>query len=158
MSSSKADKQKEEDVAKTVPQVRCAPASESPPPTIIKEMEEMFLGLEFNQTVAMKLVDDQGIDFPWTLASLSDNNIATICDMICRPGGLVSGKTPDRVNQISVLAAKNLKLAAFMFKSMECCSKDNETRCANSMSVLQYQHQWELEQKTEVPKVIRTIG
>ena len=41
-------------------------------------MEEVFLGLGFSQAVAMKLVDDQEIDAPQTLASLSDEDIATI--------------------------------------------------------------------------------
>ena len=67
----------------------------------------------------MKLVDDQGIDSLWTLASISDEDIATICGMICRPGRFVSEKTPDRRNQNSILASKNLKLMAFMFKTME---------------------------------------
>ena len=117
----------------------------------------MFLRLGFSQTVAMKLVDGQGIGSPWTLASLSDEDIATICDVIHRPSGLVSWKTPDRGNQIFVLAKKNLKLAAFMCKTMEHCFKDNEIQHVNSTSVLQYQHQWELEQKkmdkAEAPKV-----
>ena len=72
--------------------------------------------------MAQKLVDDHGIDSPWTLASLSDKDITTICDLIRRPGGLVSHKTSVRENSISVLAAKNLSLIAFMFKMMEHCS------------------------------------
>ena len=69
----------------------------------------------------------------------------------------MSGKMPDGGNKISVLVAKNLKLAAFMFKIMECCSKAYDIRCVNNTSVLQYQHEWELQQKkaddTKVPKV-----
>ena len=61
-SSSEADKEK--DVVQTVLPARCSPAAESLPPTIIKQMEEMFLKLAFSQTVAMKLVDHQGIDYP----------------------------------------------------------------------------------------------
>ena len=49
-------------------------------------MEEMSLRLVFSQTVVMKLVDDKRIDSPWTLASLSDDNIATICNVIFRLG------------------------------------------------------------------------
>ena len=50
---SEADEQEEEEEEdKTVLLVRCAPAAESPLPTIIKEMEEMFLRLGFSQTVA----------------------------------------------------------------------------------------------------------
>ena len=93
-SPSGANKQKEEEEDTTLP-VRCALSTVSPLPTILKEMEEMFLRLGFSQTVAMKLVDDQGIDSPWTLASLSDESIATTCDVI-RPGGLVSGNILDR--------------------------------------------------------------
>ena len=64
---------------------------------------------------------------------------------------------PDRGNLISVLAIKNLKLKAFVFKRMEYCSKTYKIKCVNSTSVLQYQHQWELEQKkidnVKAPKV-----
>ena len=80
-SSNGANQQKEEG------HERCTLATESLPSTIIIEMEEMFLRLGFSQTVAMKLLDDQGIDSPQTLASLSDKDIATICNMIRRAGG-----------------------------------------------------------------------
>ena len=49
-----------------------------------------------------------------------------------------------------------MKLSAFMFKSMDCCSKAYGKKHVNSTSVLEYQHPWELKQKktdTEVPKV-----
>ena len=97
--------------------------------------------------MTMKLVSDQGKDSPWTLASLSDEDITAICNMIQRSCSLVSEKKLDRGNQISILAAKNLKLAAFMFKMMEHRSKSDDTRHVSSTSVLKYQHQWELEQK-----------
>ena len=52
---------------------------------------------------------------------------------------------------------KNLKLATFMFKSIEYCSKAYNLRCGDSISVLQYMHQWDLKQKMtdglEAPKV-----
>ena len=102
------------------------------PSSIIKEMEEMFLRLRFSQLVTQKLVDDQGIDSPRTLTDFSDLEIATICNVIRMPGGLVSGKMPDSKNQISILIAKNLELAAFMFKMMECCSRTYGMRCINS--------------------------
>ena len=69
----------------------------------------------------------------------------------------MSGRTPDRSNHISVLATKNLKLVAFMFKTMEDCSKDYRIEDINSTSVVHFQHQWELEQKKsdniKAPKV-----
>ena len=108
---------------------------------MVKEMKEMFLRLGFSQTVAMKIVDDLGIDSPWITAGLSDEDIDAICNMIHRPGSLVDGRTPDRGNQISFIAAKNIKLMAFMFKTMECCSKDYDIRHIKSTSVLHHQHQ-----------------
>ena len=137
--SSEADNQAEEEEAVEVPLAACTPAAPSPPPTITKEMEEMFLRLGISQVVVLKLVEDQGIDSPWMLASLSDEDITTVCDVIHRPGELVNGKTPDRGSQISVLAAKNLKLVAFTFKTMEHCSKDYRIQDINSTSVLCYQ-------------------
>ena len=57
---------------------------------------------------------------------------------------------------------KNLKLAAFMLKMMECCSKAYDIGHVNSTSVLQYQHQSELEQKkvdnTKALKVDKNNG
>ena len=83
-SPSDAAEQEEEDEDDPVPLVRCTPPAESQSLTITKEMEEIFLRLGFSLTVAMKLVDDQGIDSPWTLASLSDKEIANICNVIRR--------------------------------------------------------------------------
>ena len=91
-SPSGANKQKEEDEVETMSLAWCTPATDILPLTIIEEMEEMFFRLGFSQTVAMTLVHDQGIVSTWILAHLSDNDIATICDVIRRPGGLVSGK------------------------------------------------------------------
>ena len=60
---------------------------------------------------------DQGIYSPYTLVSLSSEDISVICDVIRRLIGLVGRRTPDRENEISTLATKNLKLATFMFKT-----------------------------------------
>ena len=117
-SLSEANDQGEKKEAVKVPLAACNPAASSLQPTVVKEMEDMFFRLGFNQAEVLKLVEDQGIDSPWTLASLSDEDITAICDMINRPSGLVSGKTLDRGNPISVLAAKNLKLVAFLFMTM----------------------------------------
>ena len=34
------------------------------PPTVVKEMEKMFLRLGFCQAVVLKVVDDQGTEYP----------------------------------------------------------------------------------------------
>ena len=92
-----------------------------------QEMEEMFLSLVFNQIMAEKLVYDQGTYSPQTLASLSNK------ENMWLSGQQNTGKE----SQISVLAAKNLKLTVFMFKSMEHCSKTNDIRHVDSATVLE---------------------
>ena len=160
-SPSRAGSQWRGDEVEHVGQSICGPVNRPPPPTV-KKMGEMFLRLDFSQTMAMKLVDVKGIDSPWTLANISDEDIATVCDMICRPSRSVSRKTPNRRIQIFVLAMKNLKLVVFTFKTRERCTKDYKIRYVSIMSMLQYQHQWELEQKkidnAVAPKLIRVTG
>ena len=111
-----ADKEKEEDKTLTVVLGKWTPSPGSWPLTIVKEIKDMFLRLDFSQTVAQKLADDQGKNVPCTLASVSDKNINAICDVIRR---LVSSETMDTGNQISILAAKSIKLSLLKFKWME---------------------------------------
>ena len=49
------------------------------------------------------LVEDHWVDIPRTLIRQSDDNIIVICDVIRRPGGLVSGRMHDRGYQKSTL-------------------------------------------------------
>ena len=90
--------------------------------------------------VAKKLMEYQGMDSPGIIASLSDGDITVVCDVIKRPDGLVSGRMSDSGNQISALVAKSLKLATFMFKTIECCSKPYDVNYVHSRRVLEYQY------------------
>ena len=103
---SEASNQEEEDEAVIVPPAAHTLLVPSSPPTVIEEMDEMFLRLGFSQAIMLKLVDDKGIDSLWTLTRLFDEDIGTICGVIYRSSRLMSGKTQDRGDQISVLAAK----------------------------------------------------
>ena len=100
---------------------------------------------------------DQGIISPRTRASLSDHDITVICGIFRRLCGFISGRMPDRGNQISILVVNYLKISTLMFKIIECCYMPHNIDCINSRRLLQYQHQWELEQKKtdnlEVTKV-----
>ena len=55
--------------------------------TIKDQMKLIFVLLMFSEIVAEKY--NQGIDSPKILSSLSDDDLASICDLIRRPGGLV---------------------------------------------------------------------
>ena len=70
----------------------------------------------FNQTVADRKTKK---DFAETLSNLLHDKFAAICNVIIsRPSGLVSRRSPDWENQISILADKNNRLVAFAFKTM----------------------------------------
>ena len=56
-------------------------------------MKMMFVRMMYSQMVVKKLVK---IDSPDTLASLSVNNVTSICNVIRRPGGLVNRRRLDR--------------------------------------------------------------
>ena len=83
-SSSEFNNQGKEDEAVKAPLTACTPTMPSPPPTIIKEIEEMFLALGYSQVVVLMLVEDQRIESLWTLASFSDEDINATCDVIHR--------------------------------------------------------------------------
>ena len=72
------------------------PSEENPSLSVKNETQEMLLRLGLSQVVANKIVNDQEIDSPWTLVSLSDEDLTTIFDVIRRLGGLVVGRMPDR--------------------------------------------------------------
>ena len=66
-SLSEANNQGEKKEAVKVPLTAHALAMPSLPPTVVKKMKEMLLRLGFSQAVVLKLVENQGIDSPWTL-------------------------------------------------------------------------------------------
>ena len=80
------------------------------------------------------------MDSTETLVSVSELHF----DVIRRHVGLVSGRMLNRKNQTFILVAKNIKLAAFVFKIM--------AHCLRYSSYLQEKHstvqgQWELKQR-----------
>ena len=64
---------------------------------------------------ANKLVREQRLDSLDRLKVLMDKNVNDICNVIRKPGGMNANGTPDRVQQVSVIAQENLKLATFLF-------------------------------------------
>ena len=85
-----------------------------------------------------------------------------ICGVIRRFGGLVNSKTPDRGSQIFILVAKNLKLAALMFKSIKYCSKayDIDVSTAHLCCITSINRSWNrrIQMTLRHPNLTRTIG
>ena len=61
------------------------------------------------------LVREQGLNSPDRLRVLTDKNVDDICNVVRKPGSKNADGTPDRGQQVSVIAQENLKLAAFLF-------------------------------------------
>ena len=89
----------------------------------MKKMHAMVVKLMFTQIVDEKLVKNQRIDSSEICASMSDDNITLIWNVIQSDGGFVKGRVLEKRNKISIKEAKNLQLVAIAFKMMEHCFK-----------------------------------
>ena len=85
----------------------------------------MYIQLGFSPKAAKLLIREQGLDSPERLKVLTDKNY-NICNVMRKPGGKNTDGTPDRGQQVSVIAQENLKLAAFLFHHRWRCTLDGE--------------------------------
>ena len=72
------------------------------------------------------LVREQGVDSHERLSVFTYKNIDDICNVLRKPGGKNANWTPDRGQQVSVIAQENLKLAIFLFHHQWRCTFDWE--------------------------------
>ena len=82
----------------------------------------MYLQLGFNSEAARLLIREQGLDSPERLEVLTDKNINDICNVMRKPGSKNADGTPNRGQQVSVIAYVNLKLADFLFHDWWRCT------------------------------------
>jgi hypothetical protein len=78
----------------------------------------MYIQLGFTPKAAKLLIREQGLDSPERLQVLTDKNVDDICNVMRKPGGKIANGMPDRGQQVSIIAQKNLKLAVFLFHHM----------------------------------------
>ena len=67
-------------------------------------LQYMYIQLGFSPIAAKSLVREQGLDSPERLRVLIDKNISDICNGMKKIGGKNADGTPDRGQQISVIA------------------------------------------------------
>ena len=79
------------------------------------KLQNMYIRLGLSLKAAMLLVGEQGLDSPERLIVLTDKNIDKICNVVRKLGSKNVDGTPNRGQQVSVIAQENLKLAAFLF-------------------------------------------
>ena len=82
-----------------------------------------LIRIGFVEAAAQALTDDQGIDSLDEIRILSDDDIANLCKLLRRPGGVVLGAVnaagnpvPNPGIQVSARAETNLKLTAFYLR------------------------------------------
>ena len=68
------------------------------------------------------LIREQGLDCPERLRVLMNNNIDDNCNVMRKSGGKNDIGMPDRGQQVSAIAQKNLKLSVFLFHHRWRCT------------------------------------
>ena len=89
-------------------------------------LQDMYLWLRFSPEAARLLIREHGLDSPDSLRVLTDKNVDDICNVMREPGSKNSDGTPNRGQQVSVIAKENLKLAVFLFHHWWRCTFDWE--------------------------------
>ena len=86
----------------------------------------MYVWLGFSPKAAKLLIRKMGLDNSNRLRVLMDKNYDNICNVMRKPGGKNANGTPNRGQQVSVIAQENLKLAAYLFHNWWRCTFDWE--------------------------------
>ena len=82
------------------------------------------LGLSLN--AAKLLIREQGLDSSEQLRVLINKNVDDICNVVRKPGNKNADGTPNRGQQVAVIAQENLTLAIFVFHHRWRCTLDLE--------------------------------
>ena len=86
------------------------------------KLQGMYIRLGFSPNAAKLLIREQGLDSPDRLRVLTDENVDDICNVMRKPGSKNVDGTPNRGQQVSVIAQENLKLAVFLFHHRWRCT------------------------------------
>ena len=85
------------------------------PEIMASKLQNMYIWLGFSPKAAKLLVREQGLDSPDRLRVLTDKNVDDTCNVMRKQGSKNAIGTPEREQQVSVIAQENLKLVAFLF-------------------------------------------
>ena len=85
-------------------------------------LQDIYLQFRFSLEAARLLVREQGLDSPERLRVLTDKNVDVMCNVMRKPGGNNANGTPNRVQQVSVIAQENLKLVVFLVHHQWRCA------------------------------------
>ena len=89
-------------------------------------LQDMYLQFGFGSEAVRLLARERGLDSTERLRVFTVKNVNDIWTVMRKPGNKNADGTPDRGQQISVIAYENLKLAIFLFHYWWKCTFDWE--------------------------------
>ena len=119
---------------------------------------DMYTHLGFSPKVAQLLIKEQGLDSPERLRVLTDKNVNDICNVVRKPAGKNTNGTPNRVQQVSVIAQESLKLAIFLFHHRWRCTLNWEVTGVNKNTVHLMMKQKKLKDECKDPNMLPKIN
>ena len=87
-------------------------------------LQYMYLELGFSSEAARLLTIEHGLDSHYRPRVLADKNVDNIWNVVRKQGSKICNGMPNREQQVSVIAQKNIKLAAFLFHNQWRCIFD----------------------------------
>ena len=118
----------------------------------------MYIWLGFSPEAAKLLISEQRLDSPDRLRVLTDKNVDDIFNVVRRPGGKNADGTPNRGQQVSVIAQENLKLAAFLFHHRWRCTLDWEIMGVDEGTVCLMAGQKKLKDEYKDPNLLLKVN
>ena len=77
--------------------------------------QDMYLQVRYSSEGSLLLIREQGLDSCERLRVLTHNNFVEICNFFRMTGDENANRTPNRGQQVSLIAKENLKLAVILF-------------------------------------------
>ena len=96
---------------------------------------DMYILLGHSFKAAKLLIREQGLDSPERPRVLMNKNVDDILNVARKPGGKNANVSPNRQQQVSVIAQENLKLATFLFHHRWRCTLDWEVMAVHEETV-----------------------
>ena len=122
------------------------------------KLQDIYIRLGFSPEPVKLLVREQGLDSPDKLRIPTDKNVDDICNVVRKPGGKNADGTPNRGQQVSMIAQENLKLAIFLFHHRWRCTLDWERKEADEETVHLLADQKKLDDEYKDPDVLLKIN
>ena len=94
------------------------------PEIIASKLQNIYVQLGFSPKAAKVVTRKQGLDNLNRLRVLTHKNVDNICNVVRKPGSKNDHGTPNRGQQVSVIAQENLMLPAFLFHHWWRCTFD----------------------------------